>query len=109
MNIFKHPYTLRRFGEQVFVNGYAEYQYTDMTILADIQTTDYSMTTEADGIHETQRIKVFCDTEIRTENHETGRKADRVFFQGKWFECKSSRLSENTPLRHWTATFTECK
>ena len=108
MKFFKHEYTLRRFDKVKIVDGYATIPFTERTILADIQTTDRTMTTDADGTHETQRLKVFCDEELLAENSETGQKADWVYFQGRWFECKSTRLSENTPLRHWTATFSEC-
>ena len=64
--------------------------------------------TKADGTDSIQRLKVFCDEEILVENEHTQQKSDRLWFQGKWFDCQSSRLSENTPIRHWTATFVEC-
>lgn len=60
------------------------------------------------GSESVQRLKVFCDAELFTESEHRRRKADRLWFQNKWFDCQSSRLSENTPLRHWTATFVEC-
>ena len=108
MKFFKHKYKLRRFKEVVIEGGYASIPYEELTVLADIQTTDRSMTSGLDGTTEVQNIKVFCDEEILPENSATGQKGDWIFFQGRWFECKSTRLSENTPLRHWTATFVEC-
>lgn len=74
----------------------------------DVQTMSDEARTTPDGTESVQRLKVFCDVEILTENEHAQRKADRLWFQGKWFDCQSSRLSENTPLRHWTATFVEC-
>ena len=67
-----------------------------------------SVITTTDGSKSIQRLKVFCDSIILVEDEATQQKADRLWFQNKWFDCTSSRLSENTPLRHWTATFTEC-
>lgn len=82
--------------------------YEDLTLPMDIQTLEDTIKTEEDGRKSIQKLKVFCDYEILAEDEHKKQKADRVWFQGKWFECLSSRLSENTPLRHWTATFVQC-
>ncbi len=74
----------------------------------DIQTLENKVDTTHDGRDAVKRLKVFCDLEILAEDKDKQQKADRVFFQGKWFECQTSRLSENTPLRHYTATFVQC-
>lgn len=108
MIIFKRTKTLRRFLRPVYDQGYTSIPYTDLKLPMDVQTSDNSITTTEDGADATQIIKAFCDTEILAENQNTSQKADRLWFQGKWFECKSTRLSENTPLRHWVATFVEC-
>lgn len=73
----------------------------------DIQTLSDDIITTPDGTVSVQRLKVFSDTEILTEDTASQQKADRIYYQGKWFECKSARLSENTILRHYTATFVE--
>lgn len=108
MRFFKRRRILRRYGEQKYEDGYAVIDYEDMELLMDIQTTEATIKTDPDGRETIQKLKVFCDTEILTENTAKSQKADRVWFQGKWFDCISSRLSENTPLRHWTSTFVEC-
>ena len=97
MNFLKKNYTLRRYSEPKYVQGYSSIPYEDLTLPMDIQTVEDTIKTE-----------VFCDYEILAEDEHKKQKADRVWFQGKWFECLSSRLSENTPLRHWTATFVQC-
>jgi len=108
MNFLKRPYLLRRYSEPKIVRGYSSIPYDDLTFPMDIQTLEDEVITTPEGSRSVQRLKVFCDSIILVENQEKQQKADRVWFQGKWFECKSSRLSENTPLRHWTATFVEC-
>ncbi len=108
MNFLKRPYTLRRYFKPQIVKGYSSIPYEDITLLMDIQTLEDNVETTPDGRESVQRLKVFCDSEILVEDENNQQKADRVWFQGKWFECQSSRLSENTPLRHWTATFVQC-
>ena len=108
MNFLKRPYTIRRYSEPKIVRGYSSIPYTDLTLPMDIQTMEDAVITTSDGSKSVQRLKVFCDSIILVENVDKQQKADRIWFQDTWFECKSSRLSENTPLRHWTATFVEC-
>ena len=108
MNFFKKPYCLRRYSQPRIVQGYSSIPYTEKTLPMDIQTLEDDVITTPDGSRSVQRLKVFCDSEILVEDQERQQKADRVWFQRKWFECRSSRLSENTPLKHWTATFVEC-
>ena len=108
MNFLKKPYIVRRYSEPTYIQGYSSIPYEDITLPMDIQTMDDSIKTTSDGREAVQRLKVFCDYEIYVESDDQQRKADRVWFQNKWFECLSSRLSENTPLRHWTATFVQC-
>ena len=108
MNFLKKNYTLRRYSEPKYVKGYSSIPYEDKTLPMDIQTSENIVETAQEGRRSIQQLKVFCDYEILVENEHTHQKADRIWFQGKWFECRSSRLSENTPLRHWTSTFVQC-
>lgn len=108
MNFLKKNYTLRRYSEPQYVKGYSSIPYSDLTLPMDIQTSEDVIQTTSEGRKSIQKLKVFCDSEILVEDVDKQQKADRVWFQGKWFECQSSRLSENTPLRHWTATFIQC-
>ena len=108
MNFLKRPHQLRRYSKPQIVRGYSSIPYEDLTLPMDIQTLEDAVITTPDGNKSVQRLKVFCDSIILVENEERQQKADRLWFQDTWFECKSSRLSENTPLRHWTATFVEC-
>lgn len=108
MNFLKRPHLLRRYSQPEIVRGYSSIPYEDKTLPMDVQTLEDVVITTPDGSKSVQRLKVFCDSIILVENEEKQQKADRLWFQDKWFECKSSRLSENTPLKHWTATFVEC-
>lgn len=105
MNFFKKPRILRRYFEPIIVKGYSSIPYEDLKVLMDVQTESDDSITTVDGTVSVQKLKVFCDSPILIEDDEKKQKADRLWFQNKWFECKSCRLSENTPLRHYTATF----
>ena len=94
MKFLKREHRLRRYSQPIIVRGYSSIPYEDLTLPMDIQTLEDAVITTPDGNKSVQRLKVFCDS--------------KIWFQDKWFECRSSRLSENTPLRHWTATFVEC-
>lgn len=108
MKFLKRPYVIRRYSEPEIIHGYTSIPYEDKVLQMDIQTEKDTVITSSDGDKSVQSLKVFCDDEILVENQEKQQKADRLWYQGKWFTCRSSRLSENTPLRHWTATFIEC-
>lgn len=108
MNFLKKPHTIRRYSKPTIVRGYSSIPYSDLTLPMDVQTLEDVVITTPDGSRSVQRLKVFCDSEILVESEAKQQKADRLWFQEKWFECKSCRLSENTPLRHYTATFIEC-
>ena len=108
MNFLKRPHLLRRYSKPKIVRGYSSIPFEDLTLPMDVQTLEDVVITTPDGNKSVQRLKVFCDSIILVENEAQQQKADRLWFQDTWFECKSSRLSENTPLRHWTATFVEC-
>ena len=100
MNFLKRPYRFRRYSAPRIERGYSTIPYEDLTLPADVQTLEDTVITTPDGSKSVQRLKVFCDSIILVENEERQQKADRLWFQDKWFECRSSRLSENTPLRH---------
>lgn len=108
MNFFKKDKTIRRYSTPKIVRGYSSIPFEEITLPMDVQTLEDIVITTPEGSRSVQKLKVFCDTELLVENTRTQQKADRLLFQGDWFECRSCRLSENTPLRHYTATFIQC-
>jgi len=109
MNFFRKSYKVRRYSAPKNVDGYVGYDFEDITLQMDIQTMSDDVITTPDGQESVKRIKAFCDKPVLVRDPDKQQRADRVFFDGLWFECKSSRLSDNTPLRHYTATFTEIR
>ena len=108
MKFLKRVHTIRRYSKPTYDRGYTTIPFEDKTVLADIQTMEDITITTSSGTRSIQKLKVFCDEKLIVENQDKEQKGDRIYFQDKWFECTSSRLSDNTPLRHYTATFVEC-
>lgn len=108
MVFFKKPYVVRRYFKPVYIHGYLSSSYEDLKIFMDVQTMEDTIQTEQDGAKSIQKLKVFCDWKLLIENVGEQQKSDHLYFQGKWFACQSSKLSENTLLRHYTAIFVEC-
>lgn len=106
IKIWKKPRILRTYSTPVYQNGYIVENCTDQIVMLDIQTMSDTQRTTPEGDRPMQRIKTFGDAHIQIAHD--GIKADKVYFQGLWFECVASRLSENTVIRHWTSEFVEC-
>lgn len=105
MPFFGKNYTLRRFGASQVVNGYQTAGYTDQTAFLDVQTISDDEVKEDTGSRDSMMLKTFGDFPIRCTRQEDGVQPDRLFYDGRWYECKASRLSQNTFIRHWTSTF----
>ncbi len=107
--MFRKPHILRQYSQPRAIGGYSfSGGVSDKIILADIQTTDADSTTKSDGDSSLQWIKVFSDEEIHMADKNNGVKADLIWYQDKWYECRSANHKENTVLKHWISKFVEC-
>ena len=105
MPFFAANYTLRRYEKDSVVNGYPTAGYKDSTVSLDVQEMSDQEVIEVGGSRDKMMLKAFGDFPIRTSKQEEGVRADQLLYEGRWFECMSSRLSKNTILIHWTSTF----
>lgn len=105
MPFFGKHYTLRRYGESKVVNGYSTDGHTDMSVFLDVQTISDDEVKEDTGSRDDMMLKTFGDFPIRCTKQENGVQPDRLFYDGRWYECTASRLSQNTFIKHWTSTF----
>ena len=106
MKLWRKPYTVRSYGAQMYVNGYAvDGGYTDRIEYLDIQTNSNDSTLDPMGHRETQVIRAFGDNKLKIADTEQGIKGDMLYFNGKWFECTSSVFWEHTPLSHYDSRF----
>lgn len=106
MPFFGENYTLRRYGECKFINGYAVSEYEDQTVFLDVQTISDDEVKEDTGSRDEMMLKTFGDFPIRCAKQEDSFRSDRLLYDGRWYECTASRLSQNTILEHWTSVFT---
>ena len=103
---WKKNYTIRVYDKLKNEDGYEVSQYKDMKVKLDVQTLSDTQNTQPYGDVSVQRVKAFGDYQFRPASD--GIKADRMWFQGRWFECVAARWSGNTWIRHWTSEFIEC-
>ena len=102
MNIWKLKYTLRRYNPQKRKRGYTTRSHTDMMVRLNVQP----ISAQTEGKRVPKRIKAFGTFPIRTEDVKAGIQADRLFYQGAWYQCESSLYWEHTPLAHYETEFT---
>lgn len=105
MPFFGENYTLRTYKEDVVVNGYPTARCEDITVFLDVQAMSDDEVIEAGGSRDKMMLKTFGDFPIHCSKQEEGVRSDQLFYEGRWFECMSSRRSKNTFIRHWTSTF----
>ncbi len=105
MNIWKKQYTLRRYNPQKRRKGYVTRNYTDTTVVLNVQTVSDQTEVTVEGKRCPRRIKSYGNFPIRTEDVKKGIQADRLFFAGAWYQCESSVFWEHTPLSHYRSEF----
>ena len=99
MPFFGNTYTLRRYGEDQIIDGYPTAGYEDIQVVLDVQTMSDDEVIEAGGSRDEQMLKTFGNFSIRTSKQEECVRSDQLLYDGRWFECMSSRLSQNTILK----------
>ena len=105
MPFFGDNYTLRRFGKSTIVNGYPTEGYVDESVFLDVQTVSDEATIEESGSRDQMLLKTFGDFPIQCSKQDKGVVSDQILYDGRWYECISSKLSRNTFIKHWTSTF----
>ena len=103
--IWKKYYKLRRFDGQTFIGGYATRSYTDTMVYLDVQPNRNDTVVTPDGKRRTSDVTSYGTFPITVENVDAGTPGDWLYYEGWWYECKSSMMYEHTPLSHYTSSF----
>lgn len=82
--------------------------YKDISIGMDVQVGKCETVTDEDGERSLQKLEVFSDEEIRAVDGEGQTMADRLWYKGKWYECRSAIFLDNTILSHYECEFIQC-
>ncbi len=106
-NIWKKYYPLRMYDRQQVLKGYAvKPSFTDKLVYLDIQPTGNNMQNLAEGDRTVMSIRAYGEFPIQTADARQYYVADRLFYDGEWYECTSATYYEHTPIRHWVYDFT---
>ena len=107
IGLFKKPYTVRKYGEQTVVKGYASAPIQEDVILRlDVQQlSPDDLLSLPEGERTVKRIKSYGGGKLTAADETTGVRGDMLFYRDQWYECVSSFLRENTLLRFYTSQF----
>ncbi len=97
--MFSSQYTIRRYGK---ADRDGCHPYRDITVRLNIQSLNTrELEALPEGERSLRRVKSFGKSEIHTVNQQVGTPADRLYYQGEWYECEQASRWEHTPIGHW--------
>jgi len=106
IGLFKKSYTVRRHGPQEVIDGLTAAPYTDMTVRLDVQPlSSDELLALPEGDRTVRRVKSYGPDKLISANEFKGIPSDLLFYQGLWYECKSSVMWDHTMLRHYKSEF----
>lgn len=106
---FKHQYVIRRFGEETIERGYsAPGGYEDTVVSLNVQPlSSDDLQALPEGLRTVKHVKTVGGDEFTPADEEHGVQGDRLFYEGKWYECTSCQKWDHTLLSHYEAEFAE--
>src|SRR5215469_16896403 len=106
IGLFKKEYTVRRFAPQMIEKGYASAAFSDISIILNVQplSTD-DLQALPEGERTVKRIKAIGKEKLQSADEFTGTPADRLFYDGLWYECTASNKWAATALAHYDSQF----
>jgi hypothetical protein len=106
IRLFKKKYTLRSYEPQKIVKGHATAPYSDVIVSLNVQPLKADeMLALPEGERTTKRIKSFGPDMLTAADKYTSSPGDRLFYNGKWYECESSVDWNHTMLSHFRSEF----
>ena len=106
---FKHQYVVRRLKPDTNCGGYsAPGGHEDFLVTLNVQPlSSDELQALPEGERSVKRIKAIGETKFKPADEETGTEGDRLYYDGKWYECKSCHTWDHTILAHTEAEFVE--
>lgn len=104
--IFRRPYTVRRRGEQRIIDGYAVRDSSDFTAMLNVQPLSADeLLALPEGERTVRRVKAFGADGLISADEHGGRPGDLLYYDGRWYECKTCVHWLHTPLAHYESEF----
>lgn len=106
IGLFKKPYVVRKHGAQTVIRGYAQAGYADSIAWLNVQPqapNDYQANPE--GEKTVKHLKSWGADKLASANDSDGVPGDMLYYNGLWYECKSSVMWNHTMLRHYQSDF----
>ena len=108
-SFFKKDYIIRRFGEETVVNGVSGAPHKDFVVaMEDVQyLSSDDLQALPEGERTVRHIKSIGSTKFITADEEAGTPGDWLYYNGRWYECKSCQFWDHTRLAHYESEFVE--
>lgn len=108
-SLFKHQYVLRQMMADTMVMGYsAPGGHKDQIIALDVQPlSSDDLQALPEGLRTVKRVKTLGGMAFTVADEENDVQGDRLFYEGKWYECTSCHKWDHTLLSHYEAEFVE--
>lgn len=106
IKIFRRPYTIRKYGVQTVIDGYASAAYADSVVRLNVQPqAPDNMEPDPAGDHTVKLLKSWGSDKLTSANDFQGIPGDMLFYNGLWYECTSSVMWDHTILAHYQSDF----
>lgn len=108
LGIFRRKFTIRRFGTEEIIDGYAHTTFEDTETALNVQPmSSDDLQALPEGERRVKRLKAYGDLTFTTADQSTGRRGDWLLYYGHWYECVSSLGWDHTILSHCKSEFVE--
>ena len=105
--LFKKPYVIRHYERQTIDSeGYASAPYADSMEMLNVQPlTPDDLMALPEGDRTVKRVKALGKGRLISADEFNGIPGDRLYYQGQWYECKSSVMWDHTIVSHYRSDF----
>ena len=103
---FKKPYRVKRYSQNIVVDGYIASGYAEIDpVFLDVQEDTKRSSADEFGKRSTSNIRAFGQFPFRPAEA-PDKKGDLILYKDQWYECVSCAERRNTLLQHYDSSFT---
>jgi len=106
IGLFKKTYIVKKFGQQNIDGGYQSYTHTEIPVKLNVQPLSVNdLQALPEGSRTVKRVKSYGPDKLTSVDDMNNIPGDWLFYNGYWYECKSSVVWDHTPLSHYRSEF----